>query len=213
MISAGGFATVWHLAAYGLGWISPTVAAALMVGAESGRSGVRAFFRQILRWPLSPWYLAGLLLPSVALLAGLAADSALRGSAPAVWLQLAPGLGLVGPPLAEEYGWRGYALPRLQRLAPPLAAALLLGALWALWHLPTFFLPGARPALFWPVALWLVSASVLIAWLYNHTGGALTVALVTHAGLNLNLVPLDPVLSLRPFVLGAACLALAAAAV
>jgi len=79
-------------------------------------------------------------------------------------------------PLGEELGWRGYALPRL--LAgrfSPLAAALVLGLIWGVWHLPAFFVAGTAQHDLQMGILWLIVgtmlASVIMTWLYRRTGG------------------------------------------
>ena len=86
----------------------------------------------------------------------------------------------------EELGWRGYALPRLaERLGYPVAS-LLLGVIWAVWHLPQFFLPGADtlgqsfPLFF----LQVTAMSVALAWLYLRTNGSLLMTMLMHAAAN-----------------------------
>jgi membrane protease YdiL (CAAX protease family) len=186
IIAAGGFTSVGLVVLYGMGWLAPSIAAAVMTHREGGGAAVRAHFAQLLRWRLSPAYIVALALPTLALLAGRAV---VGGQGP--WLQLAFGLGVLGPPLVEEPGWRGYALPRLQKHMNPLPAAVLVGVLWATWHLPLFFIPGGPGVEIIPgYLLWVTSAGVVLAWLYNVSGRLLTVAVVSHAGLNLGLVPL-----------------------
>lgn len=186
IIASGGFTSVGLILLYGVGWLSPSIAAAVMTHREGGGAAVRAQFAQLLRWRLTPAYIAALALPTVAMLAGRAVVGG-----PGPWLQLAFSIGVLGPPLVEEPGWRGYALPRLQRLVNPLVAALVVGALWALWHLPLFFIPGGPGVAVLPAyLLWVTSSGVVISWLYNVSGRLLTVAVVFHAGLNLGLVPL-----------------------
>ncbi len=90
---------------------------------------------------------------------------------------------LVAGPLGEELGWRGYALDRLLARWTPLRAALGLGVVWALWHLPAFLMPGttqhemgllsSTAALY---AIWVVALSVLITWVYLHTGRSVLTA-------------------------------------
>ena len=83
--------------------------------------------------------------------------------------------------LFEELGWRGYALPRMQRRHPPLTSALVLGATWLLWHLPELVSDptGQRPVL--PFAVTVLAQSVILAWLYGSTRAGLPLAMTFHA--------------------------------
>lgn len=85
----------------------------------------------------------------------------------------------------EEFGWRGFAQPRLQQRISAFTAALGIGLAWALRHLPLFYLydvPAYDPAGFWTTYLGsLLLSSVLYAWLYNGSGGSLLLPMVAHA--------------------------------
>lgn len=91
-------------------------------------------------------------------------------------------------PLQEEFGWRGYALPRLQSRFSALTASLIVGFFWWLWHLPAVFIPGRFMADSLPVFLALAAvimlASVLFTWVYNNTDGSVLAALLMHAAMN-----------------------------
>ena len=87
----------------------------------------------------------------------------------------------------EEVGWRGYALPRLSDHFGLAGASVLLGVIWALWHLPQFFFfpQGDTFGQSFPVWLMQVTAiSVALAWLYWRTGGSLLLVMLMHAGVN-----------------------------
>ena len=98
---------------------------------------------------------------------------------------------VLGGPLLEEIGWRGFALPRLQRRHGPLVAALVLGVLWALWHLPQFLVPTwaassggggvSGIALFVLVA---VAFSVVLSWVFNNTRGGLLIVVLVHTSID-----------------------------
>ena len=93
---------------------------------------------------------------------------------------------LVGGPLGEELGWRGYALPELQRRWGWRSASLVLGATWALWHLPLFYSAGTVQSRL-PLGLFALSAmasSVVFAWLFNRTQRSLLPVLVLHTAVN-----------------------------
>jgi membrane protease YdiL (CAAX protease family) len=100
------------------------------------------------------WYALALLGPPLLMAAAVALHVALGGRPPDLpdagrWL-LIPGLLvlvlLIGGPLGEEPGWRGYALPILQRRFGPVTGALVLGLVWAVWHLPLRLIPGTPQA-------------------------------------------------------------------
>jgi membrane protease YdiL (CAAX protease family) len=93
---------------------------------------------------------------------------------------------LLGGPLGEEFGWRGYALPLLQDRLGWRAASLGLGLVWGVWHLPLFFIDGTAQAHI-PLALFLLSVlamSVVFAWLVNRTAGSVVAALLFHTAIN-----------------------------
>jgi len=85
----------------------------------------------------------------------------------------------------EEVGWRGFALPRLAAKFGMAPASLLLGGIWALWHLPQFYIAGAdtyhHSFIVW--SLQVIAMSVALAWLYARTGSLLLVMLL-HSAVN-----------------------------
>ncbi|MBC8166270.1 MAG: CPBP family intramembrane metalloprotease [Bryobacteraceae bacterium] len=86
----------------------------------------------------------------------------------------------------EEVGWRGFALTRLQRTYTPLTAALIVGILWGLWHIP-LFLWAKSPMSAFPFIDWFVGIlgmSCILAWLYNSANQSLAVAMVFHISTN-----------------------------
>jgi membrane protease YdiL (CAAX protease family) len=95
---------------------------------------------------------------------------------------------LVSTPVqaGEEIGWRGYALPRLAARFGLGRASLLLGLIWACWHLPQFFIPEADTygQSFFVFVLQVTALSVAMAWLYAHTNGSLLLVMLMHAAVN-----------------------------
>ena len=86
----------------------------------------------------------------------------------------------------EEIGWRGFALPRMsEKLGLPIST-LLLGVLWACWHLPLFFVQEAdKFGQSFPLYLIQVTGfSVAIGWLYWRTQGSLLLTMLMHAAVN-----------------------------
>jgi len=83
----------------------------------------------------------------------------------------------------EEIGWRGYVLPRLQARHTALIAALIGGVIWGFWHLPKFVTHWSTPG-FAIFMLDTMLKSVLLAWLYNGTGGSLLLTVLAHAAWN-----------------------------
>jgi len=128
--------------------LCPTLAAIIVTGATEGREGIGRLLRRYVLWRVGlRWYLIVLLgPPAIILLATIVLPGALasfRTLAPLHPLPLLVSFPLVlifGGALFEEGGWRGFALPRLQRLHGPLVGTLILGILWACWHLPLFWI-------------------------------------------------------------------------
>jgi membrane protease YdiL (CAAX protease family) len=178
---------------------APAIAALLAAALTGRRDAVRDLGARLVRWRVGwQWYLVVILGPAAfslaiagiyALLGGswaAAAPAALReGSLMMlplflVILTLTDGLG-------EELGWRGFALPRLLTRYNALVASLILGVLWALWHLPLVWTEGA-PMYQLPVWLFLVdipAKSVLFTWVFLHTRGSVLLAMLLHGATNL----------------------------
>jgi membrane protease YdiL (CAAX protease family) len=92
--------------------------------------------------------------------------------------------------LGEELAWRGFALPRLLTRYNALAASLILGVIWALWHLPLLWTEGG-PMYQLPVWLLLLDVTakaVLFTWVFLHTRGSVLIAMLFHGATNLFLV-------------------------
>jgi uncharacterized protein len=170
----------------------PLIAAVVVALLAGGLRELRALLGQLLRWRVHPiWYVIALLGPFV--LAAGAAALAVAAGAPAPNLEAyTDWLGIGGTLLStmvivglfEEVGWRGFALPRLQRRLDALWAALVLGVVWAVWHLPELISDptGQRPPLQYVV--WILAQSVILAWLYNSTNGSLPIVIICHAAIN-----------------------------
>ena len=173
--------------------------ALVLTGVLDGRSGLRKLFARMGRWRVSPlWYAVAILTPPVLALAVLLGFSALVSPA------FTPKLFLIGilfgiPGIIEEIGWTGYAFPRMQARRSALAAALLLGVLWGLWHAPVVdYLGAAAPhGAYWlPFFLSFIAIvtamRVLISWVYSNTD-SLLLAQIMHVSMTASLVVFDPV--------------------
>ncbi|MEW2359209.1 type II CAAX endopeptidase family protein [Spirillospora sp. NPDC029432] len=182
-------------------YIGPLGAALVVTWINGGREGLRDWRRRLfklrVKWYWYPIVLAGvpitlivgtLLTPGAADGMRLPPAMVLVAFLPALLLQV------VTTGLAEEPGWRDFALPLMQRRLGPAAGTAVLGVVWAVWHFPLFFtgwsLAGPRPDnVNWYVTvgvfvLMCIAISYLITWVFNHTEESLPVALVLHAANN-----------------------------
>jgi len=101
----------------------------------------------------------------------------------------------LGGSFQEEFGWRGYALPRLLTLSNPLMASLLLGIIWGVWHLPLFYISGVSQS-FMPFSVFLLLAiafSIMFTWFFQRTNRNLFSALLFHTAINTSLSLFPPV--------------------
>ena len=86
--------------------------------------------------------------------------------------------------LQEEFGWRGYVLPRFQAKWNALTSSVILGVLWAPYHLGNWLLPpgqAPRQDSFWEFSLWIILISIFTTWIFNNTNGSILAAVLFHA--------------------------------
>ena len=164
-----------------LGAFGPLVAAVLVTAQEGGRAGLRSLLGRVLRWRVAPvWYGVAILGPLALTLCAIALHVVLGGQPPSLGALIGflPTLVVyvvyMMPTVAlgEEVGWRGYALPALQARYNALLASLILGVLWALWHLPVFFNPDTLYSNL-SFGLWSaysISLAYFITWVINYSG-------------------------------------------
>lgn len=176
------------------GVFAPGVVALLFTYRERGAVGVRALLSRLVKWDVGwRWFAFALLfVASVKLLVALIVRVGtgawpMFGSQPLpLLLAAAIGSTLLGGQVGEELGWRGYALPRMARTMGLGAASVLVGVIWAAWHLPLFFFGGGDTVgQSFPFYLLQVTAlSVAISWVYMNTHGSLLVTMLLHAAVN-----------------------------
>ncbi|MBS7638248.1 CPBP family intramembrane metalloprotease [Candidatus Bathyarchaeota archaeon] len=94
----------------------------------------------------------------------------------------------LGGPFQEEWGWRGYALDRLQARYNSLLSSLMLGVIWGVWHLPLFFISGTIQSQtpIWGFMILIICGAILFTWIYNNTGGSILAAMLFHTMNNLS---------------------------
>lgn len=206
-------ASPWLSILYILGL--PLFSAAIVTALRRGRMGLKEWGTRLFRWRVNwRWYLFVLLsYPAVATLAYTLSDwiqgrawsvinlwkagfDSLRRSAPGIGLSAENTLPIllafivVGllVSIVEEAGWRAYAVPRLQEKYSSLLSGLIVGLIWACWHVPYFFTKGvAHHGL--PFAwflLTLTSLSIVLVWVMNHTNQSAWMAVLFHASFNLS---------------------------
>jgi membrane protease YdiL (CAAX protease family) len=199
----------------------PFLAGLIMAGVTGGRSGMVGWLRRIVRWRVGlRWYLFAVVgIPAIAVLGAIALPGVLPtfqllavSWVPSYLLSLVVAF-FIGGPLGEEPGWRGFALPRLQRLHGPLVGSLILAPIHILWHLPLFWIPEwgtARDTLLDLVWYGLagIAMTFIYTWLFNHTKGSVLLATLAHASVDAFFVgqffdaPIVSGTSLLPFVTG-----------
>ena len=192
----------------------PTLAAIIVIAVTEGRARLAAFFRQYVQWRAGPgWWLLvlfGILLALTVVATVILGPSVLASFVtniglilPAYLLTLVVGV-LLGP-LWEEPGWRGFALPHLQAHYGPVIGSVILGGIWALWHLPGYF-GGWMSASFPALLLYCIGFSILATWVYNSTRGSLLLMILLHSSSNAalsvgaNVVPTNLSAGMHTFV-------------
>ena len=173
---------------------TPAISAFLLIAMSGGLSGLGRYLSRLLLWraPLA-WYAFLILGIPLIYALGAAAKGNLVGGFPSFTgpelLAAMAFMLILGP--VEEFGWRGLALPLLQRRLAPIWAGLILGLIWGVWHLPAFFLSGTPQSAwgFTPFLVGSISVSVILTPLFNASRGSILLAALYHFQLNNPLWP------------------------
>jgi membrane protease YdiL (CAAX protease family) len=177
--------------------LGPAGAAVFAVRLAREPGGVGPWWRTLFRWRVGlRWIVIAVVAPPALLWAASAVGL--------VWSHAAP---VARPPLSasgllvfglmsllanpcEEVGWRGYALPRLQARYHAVVATLVVGLMWAAWHVPIFLLPAGRISMaaipFLPWCVDLMARSFIMTWLFNRSGRSVLVASLFHLVINMS---------------------------
>lgn len=174
--------------------IGPALAAMVMSLVTDGKTGIRDLNKGLIRWRVSLiWYVVAVLGSAILLIVAQSVTKLLGFSVTIVMppVNLSPyvifgfGVNFLAN-TCEEIGWRGFALPHLQKRYNALIATLIVGTLWSLWHLPLVFLVGNSMSEF-PL-VWFISIAAdafIYTWIYNSTQGSILLVALFHGSLNL----------------------------
>jgi len=174
---------------YFLAIAAPTISATILTFARDGWNGLKLLYARLIHWRFDlKWY--ALVLIGIPLLGWIATfiteSNPLKETSNLtqfLWLLFYL---LITGPLCEELGWRGFALPRLLNRFNPFTASLILGVIWGVWHLPSFFVGGMEQNAM-SIPLFLFNAlflSVFVTWVFLHTGGSMLIAVLIHFSVN-----------------------------
>lgn len=168
---------------------SPGIAGVFLVWRHYGVTGLVSYVRRLTLWRMSVvWWVCLLLgIPAVFYL-GAAIKGTISDPFPfSPWHNVLPALliGLLIGPI-EEFGWRGVALPLLQRRFAPLWAGIILGIVWGVWHAPAFLLSGSPQSAwsFGPYFIGVVAISVILTPMFNASRGSILIAALYHFQMN-----------------------------
>ena len=165
---------------------APGISGIFLIWRHYGLKGLGSFFRRLFLWraPIQ-WWLFLLLGIPVIVYAAAAIKGTINDPFPfSPWFMVFPALlqSLLLGPMGEEFGWRGLALPLLQRKFAPFWASLILGIIWATWHAPSFLLSGTPQSAwsFGPFFVGLLAVAVILTPLFNASRGSLLIAILYH---------------------------------
>jgi membrane protease YdiL (CAAX protease family) len=165
---------------------APGLVGIFLVWRHYGRKGLGSFFRRLTLWrmPLVWWLYLLVGFPALNYI-----GAAIKGTLgdPFPFSSLSEALGAIALSLFllgtnEEFGWRGVALPLLQRKFSPFWAGLILGVIWAAWHIPAFFISGLQYESWSAVPYFggVIALSVILTPIFNSARGSLLIAYLYH---------------------------------
>jgi membrane protease YdiL (CAAX protease family) len=188
----GSALAVFAAALFLLGTFAPGLIALAFTEKIEGRSTTRVLFGRVFKWDVGiRWYMFAIAYLAVVKMTAALLHRVFTGVWPTfgseAWYVMA-GAVLISTwaQAGEEIGWRGYAVPRLSDHFGLASASIIVGVIWASWHIPIFFFREADVyGQSFPLYLLEVTAiSVTMAWLYWRTGGSLLLVMILHAAVN-----------------------------
>lgn len=175
-----------------IGRYGPSLAGFVMMFMMAGWPGVKSLLKKALIWKVHPiYYLIALFLPIVVKLGAIATFGGTLETfsfdlEKVLLLLLAAGTYLFfGGGFGEEFGWRGFMLPTLNKRYTPLITSLIIGVVWTLWHVPAFILNGPSEELqFDTFLVFVMAASVFLTWLYYKSNESVLLVALFHGFYN-----------------------------
>ena len=192
--SSGSVLLLFFLGAYG-----PTLTGILMSYFYYGREGLKALFKGALLIKVGfRWFLITLFTGPLIYAVAIGIYTAFGGAVGTVnygllpWIPVVFIVPIVFGPLAEELGWRGFALPLLDHKNKPVIASITIGFFWALWHTPLFWAKTGTAISGFPINIQLIglfflgviASSFIYTWLFNNTRGSIFIAIMLHLSMN-----------------------------
>ena len=185
-----------------IGAYGPSISAIVITVFTSGRNGLKSLLSQFFRWraPVIVHIMIWLGPSIFVIVAMIIAPRTTASLGQINWsqLQIIPMVllsGLIFGPLAEELGWRGFALPTLQKSNSALKSSLIIGVLWCFWHTPLFWAPGGTLISGQEITiigigkylLYAIGLAIIFTWIYNNSKGSVLLSVAFHAIVNASL--------------------------
>ena len=178
----------WALLLFMFGGFVPSMVGIAMTMLSQGKAGIRTLFRSSIKVKFElKWYLLGLGVAAYYALSVILLYGALGGRFD--FMRFVYQLPTIIPlfffgPLSEEFGWRGFVLPRVLKCCDATLGSLVIGVVWALWHLPLFYMAGTSQYEFHipypPFMVSVISSSFIYTYIYIKTNRSLFSAIFLH---------------------------------
>jgi len=175
-----------------IGPFGPFVAAFVLTLVNEGKEGLKQLWKRGWHCENKPFLVISIFFIPVLYFSSLLLVILIEGIIPVYWpnpIEIITQFVLVfflAGPFQEEFGWRGYALDRLQLRFNALTSSIILGMIWGIWHLPSFFIIGTNQENqpFYPFFFSIIILSVLFTWIYNNSNRSILATMIFHATIN-----------------------------
>ena len=184
----GEMGPIWAIVLFIIGGFVPSIVGIMLTAKYEGREGVKKLFKQSIKVKIGYKAFIAIIIIAVYFAVSLILTAKLTNSDfnySQFWIQLPTIIPLIilGP-LSEEYGWRGFAIKRLLKCTNANLASLIIGIVWALWHLPLFYMLGSSQyEMNMPFLVFLVSVvgtSFIYTYFYTRTKASIFSAILLH---------------------------------